>query len=244
MSFIVITACPYSATKYILHVLRQIGLDVGHERILENGTVSWQHCHLTVSDLIKSGCPENVVLLHQVRHPLMAISGLRVLHGRSKHPRDKKSIWGKFAERTKHMGIPWDIDEVKYGLRGAMNLWYWWNKVGSEKADGTYTVETLPDRWEWFLDMIGHEYVEMPQVRKTTNRKRQREVLSWNTLYDWDPELTEKILKLAESFGYEQIPTHYLDDPFYQFPETLRLRNDHMGSGAKVKYSLLVGERG
>ncbi len=223
MSFVVITACPYSATKYTVHVLKQIGLDVGHERILENGTVSWQHCHFTKGDLIERGCPENTVLLHQVRHPLMAISALRVIHGGYSHPRDKKSIWGKFTEQTKHMGIPWDIDEVKYGVRGAMHLWYWWNKVGSEKADGTYTVETLPDRWERFLESIGHEYVEMPLVSKATNRKKQRRVLSWNDLYDHDPELTLKILELSESFGYEQVPTPYLDDPFYEFPERFEL---------------------
>lgn len=223
MSFVVVTACPYSGTKYTVHVLRKIGLDVGHEKMLENGTVSWQHCHLTVGDLIMAGCPESVTLLHQVRHPLMAISALQAIHGGYRHPRTRENIWVKFTEQTKHMGIPWNIDEVKYGVRGAMHIWYWWNKVGSEKADGTYTVETLPDRWEWFLESIGHDFVEMPRVSKTTNRKgkRGKGVLSWDDLYDYDPDLTPKILKLAESFGYTQTPFRYLDDPFYQFPDRM-----------------------
>lgn len=224
MSFAVITACPYSATKYTQVLMGKIGLKLGHEKMLENGTVSWQHCHLTQADLIEQGCPDDMVLLHQVRHPLMAISALSAIHAGYSHPRDKVQIWKKFAAQSRHMAIPWGADIKRFGVLGAMNLWYWWNKVGSEKADWTYAVEMLPQQWQWFLCKIGHEPVDMPKVRKTTNRKKTRNILSWNDLHEFDAELTGKLLELAESFGYEQMPTHYLDDEFYNFPEHFGLR--------------------
>jgi hypothetical protein len=216
---IIITACPYSATKYTAELLNSIGLEVGHEVIKKDGTVSWGHIHLRREDF----GPE-VVMLHQVRHPLMVITQLRSLRGASKYHRGP-FLWEMFMARTNAMDVPWKLPVLhegeNYGLKDYMSLWYWWNKFGTLTADGTYTIESLPDRWEWFLGMIGHEYVDMPVESKTTNRHSTPKILSWDDLHEADPELTSRILELATHFGYDQIPYQYLDDPYYQFPEKI-----------------------
>lgn len=215
---IIIKACPYSGAKHTVKLLNGIGLEVGHEIMRKDGTVSWRHTHLRKEDF-----DTDVVMLQQVRHPLMTISQLKSITSGYKHPRTMENIWKMFTDRTKKMDVPWDIDKVRCGLIGAMNLWYWWNKFGALTADGMYTIESLPDRWEWFLGMIGHEFVPMPAVSKIINRHTTPKILSWDDLYETDPELTARILELATHFGYEQTPYQYLDDPYYQFPEKIEL---------------------
>jgi len=104
-----------------------------------------------------------------------------------------------------------------------MNLWYWWNLCGAEKADAVYRIEELPDRWEWFLEQCGIDYVPQPPVSKRMNRHQSSHVLSWNNLYAADPHLMLAILDLARKFGYNQVPTEYLGDEFYEFPEQIEL---------------------
>lgn len=235
MRRIVITACPYSATKHTALLLRKLDLDIGHELYGADGIVSWQHTHMSKADFIAEGFAPDVALLHQVRHPLMVISSLRQLNAGSQHPRTKENIWRRIKAMTQTMAPEWDIESdppplyMNPGLLVWMRLWYWWNRRGAEKADGVYRVEELPDRWEWFLDELGLDSVVMPKIRKTNNRHRNSQVLSWDELYAADPDLTLDILDLAAEFGYNEVPEDYLGDEFYEFPERIELST--RGSG-------------
>lgn len=229
MKRIAITACPYSGTAHIVLTLQKLGLDIGHERYGADGIVSWQHVHMGRSDFIADGFPEDMLLLHQVRHPLMVISSLRQLHKSYKHPRTGANLWHTIKDITKAMNTPWDIENAlipldkRKGLKVWMQLWYWWNKVGILKANSVYRIEELPEIWSWFLDLCDIEYAPQPFIRKDANRHRTPQVQSWDTLYAEDPELTLNIIELAEYLGYEQTPTDYLDDPFYEFPDRIEL---------------------
>lgn len=229
MKHIAITACPYSATKFTKILLCKYGLDIGHEAYGKDGIVSWGHAHLTKRDFIADGFSGDMVLLHQVRHPIMVISALRVLHRGSKHPPSKQLIWDRIKERTEYMDIPWDIsaetppDDKDKSLLLWMKLWYWWNKACSEKADLTYRVEAIESEWRSFRWACGLGNVEYMETKKTINRKKTSLIKSWNDLYDEDAELTGEILGLAGKFGYEQIPICYLGDPFYEFPDVINL---------------------
>lgn len=234
MKRIAITACPYSGTFHTVTLLRDIGLQIGHEQYGLDGIVSWQHIHMSKADFVANGFSRDMALLHQVRHPLMVISTLRQIHVGYKHPITKRNIWAFVKELTESMGIDWNIadetppqDKVKDPLIW-MRLWFWWNKHGTEKADAVYRIEELPDRWGWFLDELGLDSVVMPVADRTINRKgiprlKTRKILSWNDLYEIDPDLTLDILDLAAEFGYNQEPTEYLDDEFYEFPEQIEL---------------------
>ncbi|MHA2085728.1 MAG: hypothetical protein ACXABD_18435 [Candidatus Thorarchaeota archaeon] len=229
MKRIAITACPYSGTKYTALLLRKFDLKIGHEWYGDDGVVSWQHIHMSKSTFVADGFSEDMVLLHQIAHPLMVISRLRQITISYTHPRTGKNIWEFIKSLTKALDTEWDIDEAmrpedkRRGLLIWMNLWYWWNLKGSMKADASYRIENIQDRWCWFRDMLSIGSYPYPKISKTINRKKTRRILSWNDLYEEDTELTMKILDLAEAFGYEQIPVDYLDDPFYEFPEKLEL---------------------
>jgi hypothetical protein len=229
MRRIAITACPYSGTKHTAVLLRELGLDIGHEQYGDDGIVSWQHIHMSKANFITEGFAEDMALLHQVRHPLMVISSLRQIHVGYKHPATGHNIWAYIKEVTEAMGVDWDIeaemppqDKVKSPLIW-MKLWYWWNKYGQEKADATYRVEEIPDCWGWFLCELGLESTPMPEIIKTINRKKTRKILSWDEIFAVDNQLTLDILDLAGKFGYNEVPTEYLDDEFYEFPEQIEL---------------------
>lgn len=229
MKRIAITACPYSGTKHIAKTFLKLKRDVGHEKYGRDGIISWQHIHMSKADFVADGFPDSMVLLHQVRHPLMVISSLRQLTHGHRHPVTQKNIWLRIKELTAAMDTGWDVENAerpldkRRGLLVWMQLWYWWNKRGAEKADAVYKIEKLPDRWEWFLEQCGIDYVPQPAVSKRINRHRSPHILSWNNLYMADPHLTFEILDLAGKFGYDQEPTEYLGDEFYDFPEQIEL---------------------
>lgn len=91
------------------------------------------------------------------------------------------------------------------------------------KADASYRVEEIPDRWTWFMNALRIPYYPYPTISKTINRKKTRRIMSWDDLYEQDAELTLKIIDLAKCFGYTQIPVDYIDDQFYEFPERIEL---------------------
>lgn len=233
---VAITACPYSGTMHAALTLCALGLDVGHEVYGADGIVSWRHTHKHKTDFAADGFPEDMLLLHQVAHPLMVISRLRQITTGYKHPGTGKHIWETIKDMTKAMDADWRIEnelpplDKRKGLLTWMRLWYHWNKIGIEKADAVFRIEELPVVWGWLLERCGIPYAPQPQeygkhqlYERTTNRKRTRNIMSWDTLYDQDPDLTLNIIDLAEALGYKQSPVDYLHDEFYNFPVDLRL---------------------
>jgi hypothetical protein len=202
-----------------------IGLEVGHETIADDGLVSWLHAHFTKRYFLGAGFDKNMSLILQTRHPLMTISSLRRISLPICYPETEIRIWKMIDDRAKAMRIPWEpLEQVKENhLLACMNLWYWWNKVGSEKADQWYAIEHLSLFWPRLLTMLQVPETPMPELRKTINRHSKGKVLSWNDLYRTDPDLTHEILRLAAKFGYRQIPASYIDDPFYRFPKRIRI---------------------
>ena len=86
MKRIAITSCPYSATKHTALLLRKFDLKIGHELYGEDGVVSWQHIAMSKADFIADGFSGDMVLLHQIAHPLMVISRLRQITTGYRHP--------------------------------------------------------------------------------------------------------------------------------------------------------------
>lgn len=215
MKSVVIVGCPYSGTRFISKILTHCyGFEIGHESLSAQGIVSWRHTHWTREKFFEAGVSEDCVFYQQVKHPIMAISSFVVL---------PDVVWEWIADYAEEGGVPWRPDNPHMVIR-SMGLWYWWNTMAERISDYTYSIEELPYRWRWFLGNMNAPYRELPLVGPAMNRHEQRPILSWNTMYDLDPELTDNILEMSRRYGYVQVPISYMRDPFYAIPSNMVLQ--------------------
>lgn len=220
-----VVGCPYSGTKYMQLVLRSIGLDVGHEVIEKNGTVSWRHTYYGVDDFAKEGiAPE--FIFHQVRHPLMTIANLIALG-------DKPWRYIIKACRSRNFDLKHfsrdsaSRERIIAWWTRSMALWVYWNEFAEEVASFSYQIEHFPLTWPKFLSRLGLPVdTPLPYLSTIVNRHKVAPVPNWDFLYNIDAQLTLRVLEMAKKYGYTQVPYFYFRDPYYKFPKKLLLTLD------------------
>jgi hypothetical protein len=209
---VVVKAAPYSGTLGICHILQSIGRAVGHEEVKAHGISAWYYAHFDRENWASVGFRMDTTILHQVRHPLMVISGLMGC-----------------------TGLPWKIQRGIIKLRNlpvkmsdnraeqSMIFWLWWNKMAARDADYTYKIEILPFEWDRFLFELNIGTEGFPYISTIVHRHTAKKIFSWDDLYKINPYLTMDILELAHIYGYTQVPYTYLRDQNYQFPKRIKL---------------------
>lgn len=209
---VVVKAAPYSGTLGICHFLRSVGREIGHEVVANHGISAWYYAHFDRGNWVSVGFGMDTTILHQVRHPLMVISGLMGM-----------------------TGLPWKIQRGIIKLRNlpvkmtaniteqAMIFWLWWNKMASVDADYSYKIETLAYEWREFLSALNIDIQAFPYFSTTTHRHTAKVIFSWDDLYKVNKYLTMDILELANRYGYAQVPYTYLRDQNYEFPKRIKL---------------------
>ena len=183
-----ITGCGRSGTKYTSAVLKACGLDVELERCGNDGAVSgfwaidapeYPHFH----QLGKR--PVFDVILHQVRHPLNAISSMITALPKS---------WNWVCKFT-------DLERVKNKVEQAANYWLYWNKLCEHIADYTYSVESIETHWGTISGLLGIDCA-FPDGIPTNINSRPHNNLTWDDIrvstQNW-----ERIMELAIKYGYE-----------------------------------------
>jgi len=174
-----ITGYPRSGTKYMATVLREAGLDVGHEYIGADGTVDWRGPPIAANF---------AVILHQVRYPLNAIASAATI-GQSAFNIMYKRIGG----------VPPSFDPVVQ----AMYTWVYWNGIVEEMTTLSYRIEELPDIWPSIWDHLGLSPVPPFPARVPTNTNtRIHRRLTWADLDAADPKLAQYTRNLARRYGY------------------------------------------
>lgn len=179
-----ITAHPRSGTCYTAQLLANMGLKVKHEQIGEQGTVSWKH--------VKDKRFEQVFL--QVRNPLDAISSSVTV----------RNIWMKRMHR--YCGL----EPTKCRIYNAMVSWYHFNKfiLKTQTIVHTYKVENITNEINKILEIaklnVDVKIIKEAILKTSTRRYNSRNhiILDWKTLKEKDEELTNKIIKLGNEFGY------------------------------------------
>ena len=186
---ILITGCGRSGTKYISLVLRELGLDVGHESLGRDGIVSsifavradkYPPYHCSVR-------PEFDVVLHQVRNPLDTIASLET-----------------------SLDVSWDftcpitgVDRNAPILQRSAEHWYHWNLICEEISDWRYRIEDLPSVWSTWCDYVGlrgAKYETVAHISHKTNARRHRRI-TWDDIKAATP-LYAEIRRLAKRYGY------------------------------------------
>lgn len=198
-----IIANPRSGTLSTAKSLQQLGLDIQHEWVGKDGTVS---CFFFIdnkwypkgntrngkheSTHIGDGVPSDYkwkLTIHQVRNPLDCISSMYSLVG-SDH---KKWL------------VELGIINKKYltpKLLLCMSMYYEQNKIFEGISDYRIRLEDNGRKLMKILKLKG-EYPIL-HLHKTPPIFKMKEKLTWNKLFNTDFMLTEKIIKQANSYGY------------------------------------------
>lgn len=183
---ILITGCGRSGTKFTSHLIKNLGLNVKHEKPGKNGTIDW---HL--APILKNIHSDFNVILHQVRHPIKVISSMQ-----------NTNSWKyieKFLPQTKNKDI----------IHRSMIYWFKWNQMVEPYAHFRYQLEEIEE------EIVFNEICKLLKVKadkscitKTKNNprnfnKRNHSNLNWSVLQKKDAKLTEKIKELAKKYKYK-----------------------------------------
>ena len=128
---VIIIGTGRSGTAYTSKLLRECGIDVGHEALGKDGVSSW---YLTTDFEAFDGLDwadiesEPVLVGQQIRHPLKTIPSLMTFNKRSQD----------FIRRS---GVH-DV-KPKSRIHEAMLHWYYWNRMAFDRADFHWTLEGL-----------------------------------------------------------------------------------------------------
>jgi hypothetical protein len=157
---LLVTGCGRSGTRYVTFVLRRLGLDVRHEEMGRDGTVSW--CLAVTPDSVPWGPSAKAAEFDQVflqlRHPLNVISSCMGLRDES---------WSFISA---HIDCP--ASEPK--LLRAAKYWVHWNELGEQIATWRYRIEELPEVFDEFccrLD-VGVERSVLDHIPSDVNTRR------------------------------------------------------------------------
>ena len=197
MSLILICGCTRSATTYTAVLLKKLGLEVAHERLARDGTVSFE---LAVDESLwipnhSQLFSSSKIFIHQVRHPLKVIKSNQFLN--------EKTTW-KFI--YKHI----DAEPSEPILLRCAKYWYYWNILIENRSDWRFKIEDIDDVFYELCNRVGvkpnREVLKnIPRdirTRMTESYGRKYLDVSWNMLEDLDKELCNKIKEKTLEYGY------------------------------------------
>jgi len=187
---IAITGCGRSGTLYITRVLRQLGLNIGHETARTNdpkpaGNVSWY-----LAPIVD---PTKYFVIHQVRHPVRVIASLWTLGNPS---------WEYIYKHAP------SISPDSPRLLQGMQYWVEWNKMAEAKASVRFRIEDLSMDLEKLCELLGllPNYGALSKVPNDTNTRRHHagyRKVTWLDLQAQDEALCTEIMQMAERYGYD-----------------------------------------
>ncbi len=194
---LLITGCGRSGTHYTSAVLKQIGLDVPHERVGADGAASWKHIVSGTFVYIGKNREEKIDssrftrTLHQVRHPLKVIASMQTF---------SDSTW-------QYMEKYIELDLKGNPIKSAMQAWISWNELVELKATWRYKIEDLQSCFEKFCENAGLPVQPMPQVPHGAKDSRtdRFDAVYWEDLVALDAGLADRVRQKALRYGYEDI---------------------------------------
>ncbi len=190
---LLILGCARSGTTYITKVLKKSGLRIGHERMKRDGVCSWEMVVDTPTvpwGEARNGC-QFAHIFHQVRDPLKTISSV--------YYSEPARVWDFIGEHLPEIK-PEDPLLVK-----CAKYWYYWNLKAEAQAEWTYRIEDIDHAWNELGSRLGKDLkkVALKKVPKNVNTRKEHPTFTWKDLEEGlDPELYDKVRKLADKYGY------------------------------------------
>ena len=214
---LLITGCGRSGTLYSARLFSELGMDILHEldRYTQDekgkdGFASW---FMAVDDPHPPQGPSSQdyqfqYVLHQVRHPLAVIASFAqfILQKGSRSP----EFIEKYIPDLKQGLENTDLSVKQRLILQSARYWYEWNILALQKATDTIRLENMGRELPRLCDALGIDY-DADVLTKISPRTNDRGfyvedepwVVSWEELELLDPDLTDRIRTLAETFGYQ-----------------------------------------
>lgn len=190
---VLITGCGRSGTTYTTNLLRACGLDVKHEKIGIDGSVSW---FMAVDSDFPWGSGDTHFrhTFHQIRDPIDVITS--------------------FYVNIDHVAWVWNyvynyIPEIKREdphLVKCAKYWYYWNLKAEEKSEWSYRIEDIEEVFEEMSFRLGVSLDKnaLNIVPKNTNSWQSTEKkITWGDLRKvLNVKDFNNIRNLAIKYGY------------------------------------------
>jgi hypothetical protein len=197
---LLIIGCGRSGTKYISSLLRELGVDIGHEKYGVHGISHWYFTpghHMTKAPWgapgILFGDYDYKHIFHQIRNPLDAISSITTFTPPS---------WAWLSQ-----WVP--LKKTDTILHKSMKYWYHWNVMAEKNAHWSYRVEDFSIIFEKFFNIIDRSELLNPDSIKvlksysTTVNSRPHSKVTWKDLQREDYVLCSRIVESANKYGYK-----------------------------------------
>ncbi|EGD78683.1 hypothetical protein PTSG_01663 [Salpingoeca rosetta] len=194
---LLVTGVGRSGTHHIASALRMKGLDICHEAVCSQGSVSWTYAVVDPDHFYPWEASKRRInnqrfqqVFHVVRHPLRCVASLTTFTGLS---------WRFIGKHTPQ--VP-DLATMQPVLRRALIHWVTWNRMVEVYADRRFRMEdTMPAdvcRAAGF-----EENVCSKRINRAARAKRHHTTVTWEDLYRVDAEFTRAAMRLAHKYGYE-----------------------------------------
>ena len=191
---VLVTGCGRSGTGYMCVFLKASGLDVHHEYMGADGSVSWL-MGATVDEAPWGPLSKDFHfdhIFHQVRNPIKVIQSFYNV--------PMRATWewiGRCLPQIK-------ADDPL--LTKCAKYWVYWNKMVAKKAEWTFRIEDFDDDYQELGRRLGIEL--KPEVlqkigKKTNSKGPPQRVITWKILKEeLDPETYREVVKLARHYKY------------------------------------------
>lgn len=191
---ILVTGCARSGTRYTAFILRDCGLDIGHEWVYPQGLTSW----LMAADC--SECPWGADpsanytfkhIFHQVRDPMKVIASVYI--------NEPPESWDFICRH-----LP-EIEETDSHLVKCAKYWYYWNLMAEKKAEYTYRVEDIEKALRVMSFRMKRDLIpkDLGAYNKNINTRETPPDLTWATLEESLPyPLFYDLQMMALRYGY------------------------------------------
>jgi len=225
---VLINCCPRSGTHYVVKILKEYGLDFGHENDAKHGMTNWFYTPELPDDSIVVQ-KKNFKLItepngrqHVLKRPLHRNFQLPTREFKSayknihqvRHPLhciiSMHKVFPRNIEWATSFFPPIETQDKPKSLRRYMRMWYHWNLIGEENSKWTYRVEGLVED-AVLNDFCKHfEITDKPKIEKiiaktktTVWRRKNLPTITWDHMRKADEDLTDEIITLATKYGYE-----------------------------------------
>lgn len=192
---ILVTGCGRSGTSFMAKVLNEAGLRIGHERILEDGSVDWRAAAKLKNENVAA------LILHQTRNPVHFLRSM---------PTITNGSWELIYKNTR-------AKHSNSILVKSVIYWIDWNEMIFQYSDHTYRIEDFEDNINMIAEKISNALNKDKTVlaknikssylksnHHTNTRKKHKKYKDWSIddIYSESRTLYDELFSIAKKYGY------------------------------------------